>query len=149
MVHIYVGIQHPDEITPPQAIRTKPIPPISHELQLARRTSFHRCVSLVDAVMWIHLVLKTFTCTVFIARRWNFTHFPGTSSYVSTDTGQTYLIEQIVSIDTLASRLNWPIGIEWYNYKPIALINWYRSTVIHYVVRTRAYWELFQLCCPK
>ena len=55
--------------------------PIFHELQLARRKYFHRCVPVVHAVMWIHLVLKTLTCTVFIVRRWNFTHFPGISSY--------------------------------------------------------------------
>ena len=74
-----VGIKIPYEITPPQVIRPMPI---SHELQLARGKYFHRCVPLVDAVMWIHLliVLKTLTCNVFITRWWNFTHFPGTSS---------------------------------------------------------------------
>ena len=68
------GIRNPDEITPPQVIR---ILPISHELQLARRKYFQRCAPLFHAVMWIHLVLKTLTCTgtFFIARRWSFTHF--------------------------------------------------------------------------
>ena len=69
-----VGI-NPYEITPRQVIR---IMPISYELQLVRRKYFDPCVPLVNAVMWIHSALKALTCTVFIARRWNFTHFPGT-----------------------------------------------------------------------
>ena len=67
-----VGMRNPYEITPPQVIR---IMPISHDLQLARRKSFHRCVPLVHAAMWIHLALKMSTGTVFNARRWSFTHF--------------------------------------------------------------------------
>ena len=77
---IDVGIQNPYDITTLQELRMKPI---SHQLQLARRTSFPRCVPLVHAVMWIHLEVKTLTCTVFFARRWTFTHFSRTSSYAT------------------------------------------------------------------
>ena len=83
------GIRNPDEITPPQVIR---ILPISHELQLARRKYFHRCITPVHAVMWIHLVFKTLTCTVFIARRWNFTHF-NICAKLSTKNALEYLEE--------------------------------------------------------
>ena len=104
-----VGIQNPYEITPPQVVR---IMPISHELQLARRKSFHQCVSLVHAVMWTHLVLKTLTCIVFIARRRNFTHFPGTSfrtSYCSYFSG-------------LACIVVFPYQVRWH-FTCVTLIN--------------------------
>ena len=65
---------------------------ISHELQLARRKYFHRCITPVHAVMWIHLVFKTLTCTVFIARRWNFTHF-NICAKLSTKNALEYLEE--------------------------------------------------------